>query len=166
MLMQTINLLASARPNLGGQGAGSVSTGGGGTTGDVGEDNCAGRGDDAQNGRRQGEEEDGMAAAEPRTPGRTTRRRRTARRRWRPGGRGGRGRLGRKPPAFRGPTAADRRHGGGRGCRRISGGRRRRRIPWGRGRGAPRKRRSGRMTMAAEEEDTTMTAAGRGRKSG
>jgi hypothetical protein len=52
---------------------------------------------------------------------------------------GGRGRSGRKPPTFRGPTVADRWHGGGRGRRRISGGHRRWRIPWGRGRGVPRK---------------------------
>jgi hypothetical protein len=56
---------------------------------------------------------------------------------------GGWGRSGRKSPAFRGLTAADRRRGGGGrrrvDGRRISGGRRRRRIPWGRGRGAPRK---------------------------
>jgi hypothetical protein len=82
MLTQIINLLVSARPNLGGQGAGSVSGGGGGgTTGGVGEDKCAGRGDDAQDGRRQGREEDGAAAAEagenstaaaePLRPGRT-----------------------------------------------------------------------------------------------
>jgi hypothetical protein len=50
-----------------------------------------------------------------------------------------RGRSGRKPPAFRGPTAVDRQRGGGRGRRQISGGRRRRRISWGRRRGAPRK---------------------------
>jgi hypothetical protein len=68
------------------------------------------------------------ATAEPQTPGRT------ARWRWSPGGRA---RSGRKPPAFRGPTAADWRRGGGRGHQRISGGRRRLRIPWGRGQGAP-----------------------------
>jgi hypothetical protein len=55
---------------------------------------------------------------------------------------GGRGKSRRKPPAFRGPTAADRQRGGGRGRQRvggrwISGGRRRRRIPWGRRRGEP-----------------------------
>jgi hypothetical protein len=61
MLMQIINLLASARPNLGGQlgaGARSVPAGGGGwrgTTGSVREDNCAGRGEDGQDGRWQGE---------------------------------------------------------------------------------------------------------------
>jgi hypothetical protein len=54
----------------------------------------------------------------------------------------GRGRSGRKPPAFWGPTARDRRRGGGRGRRRvggrrISGSRQRRRIPWCRGRGTP-----------------------------
>jgi hypothetical protein len=115
--MQTINLLASARPNLGGQGEGSVS--GGGTTGGVGEDNCAGRGDDAKDGRRQGREEDGAAAAEPRRLGRTARWRRS------PGGHGGHGRSGRKPPAFRGLTVADRRCGGGEGVggfREAAGG--------------------------------------------
>jgi hypothetical protein len=56
----------------------------GGTTGGVGEDNCAGRGDDAQDGRRQGVEEDVAAAVEPQRPGR---RRGGAepRRLWRPG---------------------------------------------------------------------------------
>jgi hypothetical protein len=40
-----------------------------------------------------------------------------------------------------------------------------RRIPWGIGRGRRGRRRSGRMTAAAEEEDTTLTiAADRGRK--
>jgi hypothetical protein len=102
MLTQTINLLASARPNLGGQGAGLVSGRGGGrrgTTGGVGEDNCAGRGDDAQDGRRQGGEEDDAAAAEPRRSGRTTwRRRRTARQRRRrsPRGWGGRRQVGKE----------------------------------------------------------------------
>jgi hypothetical protein len=145
MLTQTINLLASARPNLGGQEAGSVSAGGalpvalGRTTVQ----------DEATILRTAG----GKAG------------RRTARRRWSPGGRGGSDGSGRKPPPFRGPTVADRRRGLGRGCRRISGGRRGWRIPWGRGRGAPRKRRSGRMTAAAEEEDTS-TMADRGRKSG
>jgi hypothetical protein len=57
---------------------------------------------------------------------------------------GGRGRSGRKPAALRGPTTADRRGGGGQGCRQvvgrqIPGGRRRWRILGGRGQGAPRK---------------------------
>jgi hypothetical protein len=93
----------------------------------LGRTTVQGRGDDAQD---DVEEKDGAAAAEPRRPGRTVRRRRSP---------GGWGRSGRKPPTFRGPTAADRWRGVGRGHRRSSGGRRRRRIPWGRGRGAPRK---------------------------
>jgi hypothetical protein len=57
MLTQTINFLASARPNLGaaGQGQCTPAAGGGAPIG-VGEDNCeapllAGRGNDAQDGR-------------------------------------------------------------------------------------------------------------------
>jgi hypothetical protein len=116
----------------------------GGTPTRVGEDNCEApyQQDEAttlRTARRQGAQR-AVTAAEPRRPGRTTRRRRMGRRTAR------RRRSGRKPPAFQGPTAADRQCGGGRGRRRISGGRRRRRIPWGRVRGAPR-------TAAVGEDD-------------
>jgi hypothetical protein len=56
--------------------------------------------------------------------------------RWRRQSPGGRGRSGRKSPAFREPMAADQPRGVERGCWWVGG---RRRIQWGRGRGAPRK---------------------------
>jgi hypothetical protein len=93
----------------------SAGRGGGVTVVGVGEENCAGRGDDAQDGRRQGgrqrrspggrrrggeapeagedvaEEEDGMAEAEPRRPGQ----------------------VREEAAAFWGLTVADQRRGGG-----------------------------------------------------
>jgi hypothetical protein len=85
---------------------------------------------------------------------------------------GGRGRLGRKPTVFRGPTAEDRRRGGGEGISglvddgfREAGGDGESRGAEHGGRGG--RRQSGRMTVAAEEEDTTTTmVADLGRKSG
>jgi hypothetical protein len=89
MLMQTINLLALARPNLGGQGAGSVSAGGvarhyrrhwGGQLCRT-RRRCLGRpaarrgggrhsgGGAPEAGEDGAKEEDGAAAAEPRRPG-------------------------------------------------------------------------------------------------
>jgi hypothetical protein len=97
MLTQTINLLASARPNLGGQGPGSVSGGGGAAL-------------LAALGRTIVQDEATMLRMADGKAGR-----RTAQRRWSPGGRGGQGRSGRKPPAVRGLTAADWRRGGGEG---------------------------------------------------
>jgi hypothetical protein len=74
---------------------------------------------------------------------------------------GGRGRSGRKSPAFGGPTAWRE----GEGVGGFSGGRRRRKISWGRGRGCRERRRLGRMTAVVGEEDMTTTmAADRGRK--
>jgi hypothetical protein len=161
MLTQTINLLASARPNLGaaGQGRCTPAAEGGAPTG-VGEDNCeallpAGRGDNVdawaeatmlRTVGRQGARR-AAAAAEPWRPGRTTRRRRMGRRPTRGVGDQEPRRprqVGEEAARVTGADAADQRRGGGRGRRRvggrqISGGRRRRRIPWGRGRGAPRK---------------------------
>jgi hypothetical protein len=128
MLTQTINLLASARPNLGA----------------VGQDRCtpaAGGSYQRWGGQLWG------------APTSRTRRRRLGRpsgkahgaRRRSPGGRGGRhggggwgggrhrggGQGGSRPRS----GGRRRRTGGvGGGCQRISGGRRRRTIPWGKGR--------------------------------
>jgi hypothetical protein len=85
---------------------------------------------------------------------------------------GGWGRSGRKPPAFQGPTATDRWHGGAResaGRWTADSGRpvAAENPRWAEDGGRRGRRRSGRMTAAEEEEDTTTTmAADRGRKSG
>jgi hypothetical protein len=118
--------------------AGGKARGGGGGAPEAGEDGAM--------------EEDGAAAAEPRRPGRTARRQSPGR----PGQVGEEaahvpGADGGGPAAWRGP-----------GRRRISRGRRRRRIPWGRGWGRRGRRRSGRMTAAAEEDTTKTMAADRG----
>jgi hypothetical protein len=116
---------------------------GGAPTG-IGEDNCeaplpAGRGDDAQDSQAARR---ATAAAEPRRPGRTARRRmgrRPTRGVWGSGASQRPGQVEEEAARIGGLTTADRRRGGGRGRRRISGGRWRQRITWGRGRGAPRK---------------------------
>jgi hypothetical protein len=75
---------------------------------------------------------------------------------------GGRGRSGRKPAAFREPTAWQ-----GARASADSGRRGRLRITGGRGRGRRERWRLGSMTTTEEVEDTTTTmAANRVRKSG
>jgi hypothetical protein len=152
--MQIINLLASARPNLGAAGQGrcapAAGRGGGRAPTGVGDDNCeapllAGRGDDAQDGRvaRRAAAVTEPRRTEPRRPGGS--RPRSGGRRRRTGSVAGGEGVGR--------------------FREASGGRESRGAE---NEGCRGRRRSGRMTAAEEDEDTTtiMAAADRGQKSG